>query len=85
MTNQEKVREIYNLLNLSPEEVYNRVFDLRGITIRNKLSIIAGCLNDNKSVSLEGKDPKDRNRSIKKAGQSLQQIVAKNRIADGVS
>ena len=84
MTEEEKVHNIYSLLDLSPEETYQRVFYMRGITIKNKLSIVAGCLNDFKSLSLNGTDPKDRNRTIKKAGQSLQQVVAKARIADGV-
>ena len=82
--NEERVLEIYSLLNLNPEQVSNKVFSLRGISIKNKISIIASCLNDNKSICLNNKDPKDRYRTIKKAGQSLQELVAKNRIADGI-
>jgi hypothetical protein len=82
--NEDRVQEIYSLLNLNPEEVNNKVFSMRGISIKNKISIIVSCLNDNKSICLNHKDPKDRYRAIKKAGQSLQQLVAKTRITDGI-
>jgi hypothetical protein len=79
----ERVQKIYSLLDLSPADTYNEIFALRGINIRSKLSIIAGCLNDQKELDNNKRDPKNRQRSIKKAGQSLQELVAKNRIRDG--
>lgn len=82
MSDADRVQKIYNLLDLSPVDTYNEVFALRGINIRSKLSIIAGCLNDQKEVDNNKRDPKNRHRAIKKAGQSLQELVAKNRIKD---
>jgi len=76
------VEVIYQLLDLSPEEVYKSLFTMRGITIKNKLSIVASCFNDQKEIDIHSKDPKDRNRTIKKAAQSLATLVAKTRIKD---
>lgn len=76
------VEVIYEMLDLSPEEVYKKIFLMRGITIKNKLSIIASCLNDQKELDLHGKDLKNRCKAIKKAAQSLATLVAKTRIKD---
>lgn len=82
LVDQEKVQKIYNLLNLSPAAVYYELFLLKGITTKLKLSIIAGCLNDQREIDNNGRDSKNRNRAIKKAGQSLQELVAKIRIKE---
>jgi len=78
------VEAIYSLLNRTPEEVYNEIFEMRGITIRNKLSIAASCMNDEKAIANGEPDPKDRHRTIKRAGKSLQQLVAKQAVANAI-
>lgn len=83
MNDTDRVEKIYHLLDLCPVDTYNEVFALRGMNIRSKLSVIAGCLNDQKELDNNKRDPKNRHRAIKKAGQSLQELVAKNRIKDG--
>ena len=73
---------IYELLKFSPVDVYHKILDMRGMTIRTKISICAACLNDIKAIHTSGKDPKSRTIKIKKAAQSLEIHEAKKRIKD---
>lgn len=68
---------IYYLLDVKPQTVYIELFDMRHITNRLKLKIIAACLSDEKSIQLNGIDPKARNNKIHEAALSLDKVIAK--------
>lgn len=74
---KERIEAIYTLLRLCPEDVYNKIFKIRGITIRNKISIVAATLKDQKFLESKKIDMKTRNRLIKRAAKSLEEYVAK--------
>ena len=74
--------EVYNLLNYDPYLVYEQVFNIRGISIKKKLTIIASCLSDQRYITLAGTDPKNRQYTIKQAAKDLEKLAAKIRIAN---
>lgn len=77
---KEKIALLYAMQNESPKKIYQDIFNMSNITIRNKISIIASCLNDQKAIDNNEDDPKDRKRALKKAAQSLEQLIAKRAI-----
>lgn len=80
MNDDERIQKIYNLLNKNPQEIYDELYNMRGITIKNKIAIISKCLNDQKNIDLYNTDPNSRKNTIYKAGKSLQELMAKNRL-----
>jgi len=65
------------LLQLQPQEVYNKIFRMAYITIRIKIAIAAACLNDSKVITFEDYDPKSRNIKIKIAINDLENLLRK--------
>lgn len=76
------IKELYSLVNKPSHEVYKKMFQIKKITIRTKLSIVAACLNDQKFYDNDRPDPKTRNGRLKKAAQSLEVLVAKKCISN---
>lgn len=79
---EECIKLLYSLLGKSPMETYVCVFNLRNIPIRKKLSLVAACFNDQKTIDLENNDPLDRNRVIKSITKSIEKLVATLRIKE---
>ena len=65
------------LLQLQPQEVYNKIFRMPYITIRRKIAISAACLNDQKVILFEDFDQKSRNLKIKLAILDLENLLRK--------
>ena len=76
---KERIEAIYTLLRLCPEDVYNKIFKIRGITIRNKISIVAATLKDQKFLESKKIDMKTRNRLIKRAAKPAPEVVVNQR------
>jgi hypothetical protein len=50
-------QEVSNLLNLEPREIYHKIYDMRGITNKHKLTIIHACLECQKNLDLKTQAP----------------------------
>ena len=75
-------REIFELLGKKPSVIYKSLFNIRRISVKRKLSLVAACLNDQKAIDAGEDDPKDRNRVIKAIGKDLARLEAKIRIQE---
>jgi hypothetical protein len=71
------ITQLVNIVREDPAEIYNKIYNMRGISTRSKISIIAACLNDQKSIDLHDKDLETRYHVIYRIIKSLRKTINK--------
>ena len=71
----EKIKEAH------PEDIFKSLYSLRGISVKDKISLAAACLNDGRAILREHNDPLSRTLVILKLIHRLEKSVARSKLS----